>query len=1831
MGQTSCNIPVCNEDDCGDVLVAYSASGQNVFCEGEVITLNNTSTTPDFQEFEISWGDGTTDSTISDYTPKSHSYNYPNLDPCDDGTIDVYICYVGRKNCPAGQSCSTAGLFLSIKLKPKSDFTAAQQVCIGSPVAFVEQACNEETYLWNFGDGQTSTTASPSHTFSAIGSYNVCLTVDNDCGTDTHCQNISVVPPPEAAFVQTPPSGEGCNPLNISFDNQSNLAYSTTVWSIIPNDTTAWHFTDTTMTFNSTDIAVIFTQPGTYTVSLTASNVCGNDVANSTISVLPAPTLSIPSIPSQCQANFTYNPSASVTGPNTIISWQFPGGNPSSGTGATPGAVSYTSAGTYTVTASVQSTCGALSTSQTFALVDANGPTFAPEIFCLNAPNFNLDTEILDGDWSGIGVNASDIFVPSVAGAGTHSLTYTQQIGTCNVTSTLQVTVLALPIVNAGSDQTVCIENTAFNLSATPAGGIWSGGAGVNSSGLFVPQQAGVGTSSIIYSYTNSNGCSNTDNVQIIVEEVNVNITDNETTFCNTTSGAQLNATPTGGVWSGIGVQANGIFTPSSAGLGESNLIYSYINSNGCSDSDTLTVTVIEIGSINAGNDFAVCQNTAPFPLQAIEPLSGIWSGNGISGNTFNPQIASIGTNSLTYTVGIGTCLQTDNLIITVNTLPTVNVTLPNNICLQNSPLYLTASPMGGSWSGIGIIDTVNNVFSPNVAGLGTFLLSYSYTDPTTNCTSVQASSVTVYHITVNIDENETIYCNTNNVYLLNAEVMGANGGGSGTWIGLGVTENGEFNPSLIDTDVGIDTIIYTFTDGLGCTGADTLIVNVIEAEQINAGANEQLCQNEAILTLTGFSPLGGIWSGSSAISGNTFNPMLANVGNNIITYSIGSESCLVTDTRIITVLPVPDASAGNNQSICLNEGSINLNGTPIGGSWSGSNVSEQGVFTPTMAGDFLVTYQFTNTEGCTDSSSVNVYVEGIPPFSFAANDTACIGDALIFNITGGSGTSCNWDFGDGTTSGNCNVVHIYNAIGTYTITLSVETPLGCTDSVTKNIFVTAPPMAQFSHDANNATFTCTPLVVNFQNQSNTFGTEATFIYDFGNGEQLVTNNPDTLVQYTYTGNYIVSDTTFYISLTVVNPCGTAIYTDSVKVAPTPQVEFGPLVDVICSGTPVPFNNITIGNPDSFIFDWGDGTTTNTTELDTISHTFYAVENDTVFTVCLSATNNCGTDTKCWDITVHPNTVMSFFYTSNLSGCEPLTVNVQDFSTDNTLQPEWNFGDGNVAIGDSAMHTFTQPGTYTIYNYASNGCAFDTSTAVVTVFPAPIITAISIEPLACIGAEVSFGVTANVPLAGITWDFGDGTPINSDSNPTHIYQQTGAYIVIVTITSAGNQCSAIQTSSISIVARPQADFTGNLTGCSPFLFSANNTSVNASYYEWNFDDGNTSAQINPQHVFEVTENTVFTTMMVAYNDAGCADTVFHNITIYPQPIANFTALDSTFCQTPATVTLIQQSQNAVGYWWDMGNGTTFTENSIVYTYEQEGVYTISLIAENIYGCKDTAQHQILVVPQPIAIAEIPPGIACIPFGLQPINNSVDATEYLWTTNDGQIDTSFVPNFYYSTPNTYVVTLITTNHNICPDTAQVSLTVNPSPTANFTYQEIIDPIPQGLLQFEDESYDNIIKWHWNFNGQDSSSLQNPQYRFLSKNNPFATLTVTNTFGCTDDTTQILKFQLTPGLFFPNAFTPDSGIPEVRLFSPKGVCLSEYEVWIYDKWGGLLWHSDELTTDGQPKVGWDGTCKGELVQQGSYVWKARATFIDGSIWEGKEYDSKKLPTGTVTLIR
>lgn len=329
-------------------------------------------------------------------------------------------------------------------------------------------------------------------------------------------------------------------------------------------------------------------------------------------------------------------------------------------------------------------------------------------------------------EWS-TGDNITNIVVsPTVTTMYTATVTSITD-SNCKSTKTISVTVNNLPIVTLGAlSGPICVNTNTVTLNGTPSGGTYAG-TGV-SGNSFIPNAAGVGTHTLMYVYTDGNGCSNNDTTTVQVNNIPIVTLDAlSSPMCVNANSVTLNGLPNGGTYTGAGVSGN-VFNPFTAGAGTHTLMYVYTDGNGCSNNNTTTVQVNNLPIVTlAALSSPMCVNVNSVTLNG-SPVGGTYSGTSVSGNSFSPNTAGIGTYTLmyAYTDGNG-CSNNDSAIVQVVNLPIVTLgALTSPICVNTNTVTLNGSPSGGSYTGVGVS---GNVFNPTTAGAGTHTLVYVYTD----------------------------------------------------------------------------------------------------------------------------------------------------------------------------------------------------------------------------------------------------------------------------------------------------------------------------------------------------------------------------------------------------------------------------------------------------------------------------------------------------------------------------------------------------------------------------------------------------------------------------------------------------------------------------------------------------------------------------------------------------------------------------------------------------------------------------------------------------------------------------------------------------------------------------------------------------------------------------------------------------------------------------------------------------------------------------------------------------------------------------------------------
>lgn len=536
-------------------------------------------------------------------------------------------------------------------------------------------------------------------------------------------------------------------------------------------------------------------------------------------------------------------------------------------------------------------------------------------------------------------------------------------------------------------------------------------------------------------------------------------------------------------------------------------------------------------GSINSPiNDNSCTAGTASIfnvpavPAQPIPYVGGfIWTANPpitIPNATtsltplVNPGPTVNTTFTLTLTGGSvpncgGNNSDSELFVYTPPTLPVITPQAP--MCTADLPVMLNASLPGGTWSGPGIVDPVNGIFDPSVAGVGTHNISYSLGGGGCNAPGVTT-------ITVTSTANATItpsgpYCTTDGLQTLFAATPG------GVWSGTGIVNpaTGSFDPSLVS---GTTVITYTISGACGSSDTETITVNT--ANPVINAVNP-ICVNASPIVLTANST--GTWSGNGITNPATgaFNPTVAGVGTHVITLTVGNP-CPGTATINIVVNPTPTVSAGNNTSFCAG-GSVVLNASGATSYvWSpATGLSSTSVANPTANPSGTTTYTVTGTDanGCSSTSTVTVTVNQAPVISAGSNVIICAGNATTLNATGG--VSYVWSPATGLSSTTvANPTASPSTTTTYTVTGTDAN--GCTATSTVTVTVSNIVAAATANPATGPA----PLAVTFNNTT-TGG--VSYQWNYGNGQTESTTSLSTSTLY-------ADDSTYTVMLIAINADG---------------------------------------------------------------------------------------------------------------------------------------------------------------------------------------------------------------------------------------------------------------------------------------------------------------------------------------------------------------------------------------------------------------------------------------------------------------------------------------------------------------------------------------------------------------------------------------------------------------------------------------------------------------------------------------------------------------------
>lgn len=1490
-------------------------------------------------------------------------------------------------------------------------------------------------------------------------------------------------------------------------------------------------------------------------------------------------------------------------------------------------------------------------------LVTVTDPVIADagldSVVCINAPF--LELEAFDPPFGGTWFASVSDDVPALADAslgiinpqllspGEHQFYFEYGASTCYSKDSLIVTVNPLPEVSVLADDVFCLNDTLMPLSAaSPLDGTWEG-PGVEGSEFNT--LVGAGGYDVFYWYTSPlTACSDTADHHVTVQPLPLVFAGSDLTLCNQpieevlTGYAPLDGFGGTAFFYGLGgasdaVTADGIFNPVAAGVGTFQIVYSFTSSiTNCTNRDTLEITVVDPVVAFAGLDTIACANAPFIELQGYQPLSGgMWFGADLASEAglvdpengvINPQLLEPGTYAFGIEIGTGTCYSSDTLSLVIDPLPFISLPLADEFCLNDTTMLLAeVNPSSGTWEGVGVDGYEFNT----LVGAGSYDLFYWYTNGSTGCSDTVSHVVTVNPLPVVNAGLDLVLCDQPIGEQLLDFTPGLNQGGTGGFYGLdeaagATTSAGWFEPSV--TGVGTFDVVYAFTSAsTGCSHTDTLEVEVVPPVVAFAGLDTTVCANAPLVQLDGYTPAAAVnWFSTSvsadaavvSASGGVVNPQLLGTGGFTFSMEYGSGTCYSRDSMVMTVLALPDMGLGDPDAWCGNLGIQALaEPFPEGGTWFGAGVTDDlsGSFdTELTPAVYAPSYTFTDeVTGCADTLIHEVTIHPVPVAAFDADTLGCTNGDLPLDQQSTGANAAFWWLGDGDVSFQWEPDHTYEEAGVYTIQMMASNAFGCKDTTDQDVTITTPPQAAAMLDPNAG---CAPLEVTFQNTSDAPYSEFFWVI----GEDETTDfepAPMTFLQ----GDSVVQ---VPVSLTVTNVCAASVYEDSVTVFPSPTLSFALFQDTACSPYALEVLNTSAGLPDELIWDMGNGVSYTSQQPPS---TWYSVgEEAEDFIISLIGINECGTDTAEASFHVLPNTVSAFFESSVQSGCAPLGIEFTDLSQ-NTTAITFDFGNGLISSDSLTASTYTAPGSYDVQQFVTNGCAFDTIGMTIQVFEEPEFTLATNAPSYCVGEPVNFTVQA-ATSGSADWAFGNGASGVGYFAAT-VYEEPGAYWAVAEVGTALFQCTAEDSILVQVNPAPELNLTAPDPGCSPFEVTFGNTSVNAPYVTWNYNDGTTpEVAWAPTHGFENnTSNPIsyFIEVHAESFDFCEADTIL-TVSVLPTPLANVLLGTTSSCEIPVDLDITNGSLGAVSSTWYFDGQLVGSNEVPTVTVTEEGVHYLVLETVNAWGCTDADTAAFTVLEQPLAAVDVYPVVGCqiLPvtfndLSVGAISSNLELTSPSGLLYDGPVDgTAF---FNLEEPGLYSAQFTATSPDGCVDGLEVPqlIQVHPTPVANFISTPFIgsitdiDPL-NDTWEFESTSLGATI-WNWNFGDGGVAGGPSVSHAYAGAGGFWVTLTVANDFGCFDDAKDWVMLEQLLQVFVPNAFTPPSVQSIATGTGSRGLndafrpvfsdidLVAEYEFTIVNRWGDVVFHSFD------PKEYWvgdavrDGT---HYAEDDVYVW-------------------------------
>lgn len=1647
------------------------------------------------------------------------------------------------------------------------------------------------TFLWNTGQTSQSLTA-------PAGTYTVTVTDFIGC-TKTSSVTISQAP---VLNITVSAVGVGCFGGN-------NGSATAVVTGGVPSYFYSW------APYGGSSATATNLLPDTYTVSVTDTIGC---YSTATIIVTePSALAASITVQNQVSCNGGANGAAIVnpSGGTPIYSYSW---SPIGGSIQNP---TNLSAGTYTVT--VTDSKGCTKTVQTNI---TEPPLLTASIIS------TTDIGCNGGSGGSATISASGgtpaysySWTPS---SGTDSTAINLAVGTYTVTitdvksCTKQVTVIInqpppLSSVISASTPLSCFGGSDGTATVTPSGGTSPYTYFWNTSPV---QTAATATNLTAGTYfvtvTDFKNCVTISPTATITAPPALVVTASPSSLISCNSTITISSSATGGTGTYSYLWNTGEIS-SSITVNTGTYIITITDAAGCFGSDTVSVLATNstlTASINQPPNICFGSSTSI----TVNVSGGLGSNTYLwnTGATTSSINAGAGNYCVTVT-DIGGCITNACVTIIQNPQISVSIGTPPNIC-PGASTTITAAGAGGQtpysylWN---TGETSQSVLKP--AGTYTVTLSDATGSLCSATSSITISAVSA--ITATMTFNNVSCFGTSN----GAALVYATGGGGGytyLWAPSGGT-----NASA--TQLGPGTYTVTVTDLVGCTkSGNVTIIQPAAPVTLTITNTNNLCFGDSVGTATaiangGTAPYYYYWS----YNGDTTD-IITGLPADTYTVTIADNTGCAASSSV--VVSEPDEiifTSTATQIICYGgKGSVTLSAT--GG--TGTLVYTGDATTNLIAGTY--NYTVTDSNGC--SKTTQAIINSAPSqvtLTATATQINCFGGygSVALVPSGGTGSlvisgdpvsnlsagTYNYTVTDanGCTSSASATINAVTPVSLYAIATQISC-FGGTGSVelvasggTGTYTVTGADTSNLA--AGNYNYTVTdangcvanasasiaygPTAIIFTataHQISCFGGKGSVVFyaSGGTGTLSITGNDSiNLVAGIY--NYTVTD---------ANGC-TAIAQAIINPAPPEVVITANATQISC-----------YGGTGSVALTYSGGTGTLVISGDSTTNLIAGTYNYTV-----SDSNGCTANTQAI-INIQPA----------LLSLTAIPIQISCFGGTGSVELTASGGTGTLVIsGDDTTNLFS--GTYNYTLTDASGCSANAS-ATINIQPSLITISDTTVSATC---GLSNG-SATALVSGGTAPYTYFWSPSGGTNAIAVNLSIGNYTVTVTDSNACQQQQSLTISSTSFLI---VDFSAT-DGClgTPTLFNdSSSTSPGSTITSWEWDFGDLSPTNNTQNpTYTYTTSGTFNVSLTVNSSNGCVSTITKPVTVHFLPFANFSSIN--VCLNSPTLftnlSTVPGGDSISSLLWNFGdNSSSETIPDPSHTYSLPGTYDIILIATTNFGCTDTITQTATVFPPPLAQFVVDDSSGCVILcphftdTSDPLNGTI--TSWQWSFGDGSLEGT-TPNVEHCYTNSgfYSVSLTVTTSNGCVSTIAYNGLVNvyQAPLAEFDYS------PQPANTLTSEIYFNNLSigstaWSWNFgdsNDTTGSILQFPTHDYSDVGNYCITLIAQNDYQCVDTVVHCLQIDPEFTFFIPNAFTPNESSGTNDVFSGYGTNISKYDMWIFDRWGNMIFHTDDL------KIGWNGRANHgkEIAQRDVYVYLVELLDFRGN---------KHQYRGIVTLVR